>query len=890
MRAPQAALISLCIFCVIITPCIVAYGKDKVEEDQFLDLDSLDDSKLRDLERELQSLLIQENEIQNEYHGDIPTGGYTPSPGSSAREQEIRTLHEKPSATRHGSGTNVGVAGKKVKVSKSASVGSQFPEVRVVEFPKKESNASTNASASQSSFNGGQSLLYTQAIELAFKQLLELLEDIESYRTARFFVKIGLKCSHDLIYTVVTNDFSKIQKYRLEPMANIASSLLQTARIEIQNFSAAEKISQLYRAVQRRKAELRQKILQGRSIHNQSDGPDPEVAVAMLAVWMTLGFALLLWMRWSSVQDRKRIAQLPDFDSLYPTIGVGLQLEQDDDGLIKVRFLEPGSPSLVSGKIRTGDILHSVDGVLSKGKTIKDMEDYIIGTPGTKVVLAFLKKGASEQSLTVPITSIRSWVKPGMDVKLVVLRRPWIQPGPRPSSMSHLSPPKALRYSQGKSAPALTDRAKSMNFIEQPAQGKSVHKEEKEVSDSDINRLRKVFQRAASARPVDWNSVYSRARGEEEEMREEGDLKEWLANFDKNFCVPGSLCATSMVLSAIRKKPELIMNKQFFRDVNGNLIRIEGKALPSLENFQRAAAKSGITNVDLREHRARLAYEQILQLSSGEEELASLISRIANQNLGIAVYERVIRHVESEENPVIVMQTEDQHYIDIRRNSRDLVVVHFEGIFRLLPADAIESLESASVLHASINLILRDSQANGSFVLLIRRPVNPSQCSQPKRTRTSARVKERAVSLQLGRVHAVTRGGKASEPLVENWLKKHPTSREGEEEGGGERADDALGLHGQSCASDRKGTASKTCSRDSGRRKSSKQAATQHVQTTRSSLQPIEENDGSERCAGPEGSWEDAWEDESCAKETHGHTNEEHGESDEHEEGTAAWM
>lgn len=65
--------------------------------------------------------------------------------------------------------------------------------------------------------------------------------------------------------------------------------------------------------------------------------------------------------------------------------GVGMQVELHDDGLIYVRFVNPGGAADAVGRIEAGDILHRVDG--KPMKSTDAVVDAVLGWPGTTVEL-----------------------------------------------------------------------------------------------------------------------------------------------------------------------------------------------------------------------------------------------------------------------------------------------------------------------------------------------------------------------------------------------------------------------------------------------------------------------------------------------------------------------
>lgn len=101
-------------------------------------------------------------------------------------------------------------------------------------------------------------------------------------------------------------------------------------------------------------------------------------------------------------------------------VGVGVQIEYDQDLSVKVATPIAGSPADEAG-IRAGDIIKKVDGRDTYGMSLDQAVDLITGQPGTRVALTIEredegKKGEIEVAITrkmIDITTVRGWKRTG---------------------------------------------------------------------------------------------------------------------------------------------------------------------------------------------------------------------------------------------------------------------------------------------------------------------------------------------------------------------------------------------------------------------------------------------------------------------------------------------
>ena len=108
--------------------------------------------------------------------------------------------------------------------------------------------------------------------------------------------------------------------------------------------------------------------------------------------------------------------------------GVGMQVELHDDGLIYVRFVNPGGAADAAGHIEAGDILHRVDG--KPMKSTDAVFDAILGRSGTAVELD-VEKARQKWRGTIKLVRKVSPTAPALGSKLE------FDAGPRAEKPSH---------------------------------------------------------------------------------------------------------------------------------------------------------------------------------------------------------------------------------------------------------------------------------------------------------------------------------------------------------------------------------------------------------------------------------------------------------------------
>ena len=150
-------------------------------------------------------------------------------------------------------------------------------------------------------------------------------------------------------------------------------------------------------------------------------------------------------------------------------------------------------------------------------------------------------------------------------------------------------------------------------------------------------------------------------------------LRIFLAEYHTSYVTERSLVAQSQLLPRSGKRPEVMMNRQFVRDVP-SLLKLNGAPPPG----------------ESPEDQVRYVYDSIVKAVEGNTEKAQRITIVCNQNLGIFLYEKLV-HVYADNSDVMVMQT-GQHSLDLRTLRRGVVAV-FESIFRLVPHDTVTENE-----------------------------------------------------------------------------------------------------------------------------------------------------------------------------------------------------
>jgi hypothetical protein len=103
--------------------------------------------------------------------------------------------------------------------------------------------------------------------------------------------------------------------------------------------------------------------------------------------------------RSTPVADSSRIAPVVMKDCKAAVVGVGLGVRPNSDGSYSVSGIVPYSSAELCGKIRVGDVLHSVDGVPVCGKPYETVRGLVQGPYGTQVMIAFLRPEATSDNL-----------------------------------------------------------------------------------------------------------------------------------------------------------------------------------------------------------------------------------------------------------------------------------------------------------------------------------------------------------------------------------------------------------------------------------------------------------------------------------------------------------
>ncbi len=110
-------------------------------------------------------------------------------------------------------------------------------------------------------------------------------------------------------------------------------------------------------------------------------------------------------------------AQQKNFDRMLEGSyeGVGIQLDQGEDGKIKVVTPIEGSPAFKAG-VLPGDIILKINGESTEGKQLKDIIKNITGLPGTDVALTVEHAGGAQETITltrqeVEIPTIKGYVR-----------------------------------------------------------------------------------------------------------------------------------------------------------------------------------------------------------------------------------------------------------------------------------------------------------------------------------------------------------------------------------------------------------------------------------------------------------------------------------------------
>lgn len=106
-------------------------------------------------------------------------------------------------------------------------------------------------------------------------------------------------------------------------------------------------------------------------------------------------------------------------------VGIGVQVEEDEDGKIQITTVFPATPA-EEGGLRRGDHILAVDGKSTEGETVGEVVSRVRGPEGEKVTLTLGRDGSDDLDLTftrrkydLPLVS---WsMVPGRDVALIRL-------------------------------------------------------------------------------------------------------------------------------------------------------------------------------------------------------------------------------------------------------------------------------------------------------------------------------------------------------------------------------------------------------------------------------------------------------------------------------------
>lgn len=100
--------------------------------------------------------------------------------------------------------------------------------------------------------------------------------------------------------------------------------------------------------------------------------------------------------KWSYYMTKEEYAgHLEQMNNSY--VGVGMTVQQDEEGYVRILRVEPGGPAQEAG-IQAGDTLIAVDGKDILGYTVEEVKNWVRGEAGTKVVLT-VRRG--EETLTL---------------------------------------------------------------------------------------------------------------------------------------------------------------------------------------------------------------------------------------------------------------------------------------------------------------------------------------------------------------------------------------------------------------------------------------------------------------------------------------------------------
>jgi hypothetical protein len=226
--------------------------------------------------------------------------------------------------------------------------------------------------------------------------------------------------------------------------------------------------------------------------------------------------------------------------------------------------------------------------------------------------------------------------------------------------------------------------------------------------------------RRRDSREVDMLGTEKAARHSTLLAEETVPLKGWLSIFESHYAVPGSLTSSTVTLPRLSKsRPELHVNKQFCRDVAGGLLRINGSTLPSKAKFEEAAARRGREHTEEHLYRyatmlvSKIAYKDAGPGEGGGGAFAALICKVANQNLGIHLYEHVCKVFREQGSEEAVLQT-GHHACNVsseqggleKGETQPVVEITFEAVFQLVPFDFIDEPAKARMVFASVSVSL----------------------------------------------------------------------------------------------------------------------------------------------------------------------------------------
>jgi hypothetical protein len=253
-----------------------------------------------------------------------------------------------------------------------------------------------------------------------------------------------LQCLQEHVHAQAEHAKNALTTYSAQLMHSVTDISFVTLVSALKNFStsAVARVCEEYRL-------LKKLIDKHRSIHSLDRGPE-DLAIAMAVCWVVGGLvAAVIFRRRFKRRARLHRRDMPDFDGIFPQIGLGIEFEQPCvPGPILVKRIEAGSTASRCKRIRVGDVVHSIQAVLCHDKTLLDMDDYIMGEPLSQATVAVLKPGAPLSALTQPLPQhISACIKPDYPLRLVSVRRAWVEPAARPASLPAVLPGLLQRHS-----------------------------------------------------------------------------------------------------------------------------------------------------------------------------------------------------------------------------------------------------------------------------------------------------------------------------------------------------------------------------------------------------------------------------------------------------------